>query len=100
MRRKDLYGREQLLAKIRGETERAHELLDARSALQEQRKLANMGASFQRQKLMQARRLTSALLEAILITRHLRLTSAAIQQLSTYGRHMLMKSANRAPCRK
>ena len=61
MRRRDLYGREQLLAKIRGETERAHELLDARSSLQEQRKLANMGASFQRQKLMQARPLTSAL---------------------------------------
>ncbi|KAK9909851.1 hypothetical protein WJX75_008397 [Coccomyxa subellipsoidea] len=54
MRRRDLYGREQLLAKIRGETERAHELLDARSSLQEQRKLANMDASFQRQKLMQA----------------------------------------------
>ncbi len=53
MRRRDLYGREQLLGRIREDTDRAHELLGQRAALQEQRKLANMGSSFQRQKLMQ-----------------------------------------------
>ncbi len=60
MRRRDLYGREQLLGRIREDTERAHELLSQRTALQEQRKLANMGSSFQRQKLMQARDLPLA----------------------------------------
>lgn len=58
MRRRDLYGREQLLGRIREDTERARELLGQRAALQEQRKLANMGSSFQRQKLMQARTLS------------------------------------------
>lgn len=55
MRRRDLYERERLLAKIEGETERAQCLLAQREALREQRKAANMEASFQRQKLMQAR---------------------------------------------
>lgn len=53
MKRRDMYHRNQLLQKIQGETEKAHGLLEQRSALQQQRKMANMTASFQRQKLLQ-----------------------------------------------
>jgi len=49
-----MYQRNQLLHKIQDETEKARSLLDARAQLQQQRKMANMGASFQRQKLLQA----------------------------------------------
>ncbi|KAK9830997.1 hypothetical protein WJX81_006970 [Elliptochloris bilobata] len=54
MKRRDTYIRSQLLSKIRSETEKARELLSQRAALQEQRKRANMDASFQRQRLLQA----------------------------------------------
>ncbi|KAK9817058.1 hypothetical protein WJX72_008938 [[Myrmecia] bisecta] len=54
MKRRDTYERNQLLCKIQGETEKAHSLLEQRSSLQEQRKMANMDASFQRQKLLVA----------------------------------------------
>jgi hypothetical protein len=53
MKRRDLYQRNRLLQKIQDEAERAFEVLAQRTSLQEQRKLANMSASFQRQKLMQ-----------------------------------------------
>lgn len=53
-KRRDMYQRNQLLHKIQDETEKARSLLDARAQLQQQRKMANMGASFQRQKLLQA----------------------------------------------
>ena len=53
-KRRDMYQRNQLLHKIQDETEKARSLLEARSSLQQQRKMANMGASFQRQKLLQA----------------------------------------------
>ena len=49
-----MYQRNQLLHKIQDETEKARSLLDARAQLQQQRKMANMGASFQRQKLLEA----------------------------------------------
>ena len=54
MQRRAAYERDQLLARIQSDTEKAHELLAQRTALQEQRRAANMEASFQRQKLMQA----------------------------------------------
>lgn len=54
MKRRDTYQRNQLLHKIQAETEKAHDLLDQRSHLQQQRKMANMSASFQRQKLLQS----------------------------------------------
>ena len=54
MQRRAAYERDQLLARIQSDTEKAQELLAQRSALQEQRRAANMEASFQRQKLMQA----------------------------------------------
>ena len=53
-KRRDMYQRNQLLHKIQDDTEKARSLLDARAQLQQQRKMANMGASFQRQKLLQA----------------------------------------------
>ena len=53
MQRREAYERDQLLARIQSDTEKAHELLAQRTALQEQRRAANMEASFQRQKLMQ-----------------------------------------------
>lgn len=53
MQRRDLYERNRLLQKIEDDTEKAYGLLGQRAALQEQRKLANMSASFQRQKLVQ-----------------------------------------------
>ena len=53
-KRRDIYQRNQLLHKIQDDTEKARSLLDARAQLQQQRKMANMGASFQRQKLLQA----------------------------------------------
>ena len=54
MQRRAAYERDQLLARIQSDTEKAQELLAQRTALQEQRRAANMEASFQRQKLMQA----------------------------------------------
>lgn len=54
MQRRAAYERDQLLVRIQCDTEKAHELLAQRTALQEQRRAANMEASFQRQKLMQA----------------------------------------------
>ncbi|CAL5222381.1 g4737 [Coccomyxa viridis] len=53
MQRRAAYERDQLLVRIQCDTEKAHELLAQRTALQEQRRAANMEASFQRQKLMQ-----------------------------------------------
>ena len=55
MQRRAAYERDQLLARIQSDTEKAHDLLAQRTALQEQRRAANMEASFQRQKLLQAR---------------------------------------------
>ena len=55
MKRRDMYQRNQLLHKIQSETEKAHDLLEQRTSLQQQRKMANMTASFQRQKLLQVR---------------------------------------------
>lgn len=52
MKRRDMYQRNQLLGKIQDETYKAHSLLDQRSSLQYARKMANMDASFQRQKLL------------------------------------------------
>lgn len=54
MKRRDMYQRNQLLHKIQSETEKAHDLLEQRTSLQQQRKMANMTASFQRQKLLQS----------------------------------------------
>lgn len=54
MQRRAAYERDQLLTRIQSDTEKAQELLAQRTALQEQRRAANMEASFQRQKLMQA----------------------------------------------
>ena len=53
MHRRAAYERDQLLARIESDTEKAHDLLAQRTALQEQRRAANMEASFQRQRLMQ-----------------------------------------------
>lgn len=54
MKRRDMYERHMLLQKIQQETIKAHSLLEQRTALQEARKMANMDASFQRQKLLVA----------------------------------------------
>ncbi len=54
MQRRAAYERDQLLVRIQSDTEKAQDLLAQRTALQEQRRAANMEASFQRQKLMQA----------------------------------------------
>ncbi len=54
MKRRDMYERHMLLQKIQQETIKAHGLLEQRTALQEARKMANMDASFQRQKLLVA----------------------------------------------
>ena len=63
MQRRAAYERDQLLARIQSDTEKAHDLLAQRTALQEQRRAANMAASFQRQKLMQVHpRLTGDIL--------------------------------------
>ncbi len=53
MHRRAAYEQDQLLARIESDTEKAHDLLAQRTALQEQRRAANMEASFQRQRLMQ-----------------------------------------------
>lgn len=55
MKRRDLYQRMNLLEKINEGTRKAQELLEQRANLQEQRRSANMEASFQRQRL-QARK--------------------------------------------
>ena len=54
MRRRDLYMRMSLLSKINDATLKASDLVDQRAQLQEQRKSANMEASFQRQRLQEA----------------------------------------------
>lgn len=51
MKRRDLYQRMSLLEKINAGTNKARSLVEQRALLQEQRKLANMEASFQRQRL-------------------------------------------------
>ena len=51
MKRRDLYFRMSLLDRINEGTEKARNLVEQRSMLQEQRKTANMEASFQRQRL-------------------------------------------------
>lgn len=51
MRRRDLYQRMSLLEKISEGTEKARSLIEQRAQLQEQRRTANMEASFQRQRL-------------------------------------------------
>ncbi len=51
MRRRDLYQRMSLLERISEGTEKAKTLVEQRSQLQEQRRTANMEASFQRQRL-------------------------------------------------
>ena len=55
MQRRAAYERDRLLARIQGDTQRAHGLVAQRSALQEARRAANMDASFARQRLMQVR---------------------------------------------
>jgi hypothetical protein len=51
MRRRDLFQRMSLLDKINESTDKARSLVEQRAALQEQRRTANMDASFQRQRL-------------------------------------------------
>ena len=51
MKRRDLYQRMSLLEKISIGTEKARSLIEQRAQLQEQRRTANMDASFQRQRL-------------------------------------------------
>lgn len=51
MKRRDLYLRMSLLERITVGTEKARSLVEQRAALQEQRRTANMEASFQRQRL-------------------------------------------------
>ena len=63
MKRRDLYFRMSLLDRINEGTEKARNLVEQRSMLQEQRKTANMEASFQRQRL-QAPALPRTALEA------------------------------------
>ena len=53
MQRRAAYERDQLLSRIQSDTEKAVGLLQQRTALQDQRRAANMEASFQRQRLMQ-----------------------------------------------
>lgn len=51
MKRRELYQRMTLLEKITQGTERAKSLMEERALLQEQRRTANIEASFQRQRL-------------------------------------------------
>lgn len=51
MKRRDLYQRMSLLEKISEGTDKARNLVEQRAQLQEQRRTANMEASFQRQRL-------------------------------------------------
>ena len=53
MQRKDVYRRDQSLHRIQAETERAYDLIGQQEALRVQRKMANMNASFQRERLME-----------------------------------------------
>lgn len=50
--RQDAWKRSQLLQKIKGDTEKTRSLKEQREFLQQQRRQANMEASFQRQKLV------------------------------------------------
>eukprot|EP00887_Chlorella_sp_A99_P000402 scaffold13.g402.t1 len=54
LKRRDAYQRSQALKRIEEETAKARDLLDQRRQLQEQRRQANMEASFQRQKIVEA----------------------------------------------
>lgn len=54
MKRRDTYQRSLALKRIEEETARAKELLEQRRQLQEARRMANMEASFQRQKIVEA----------------------------------------------
>lgn len=53
MKRRDAYGRSQQLRRIQEETERSRQLLLQRKELQDQRRMANMQASFQRQQIVE-----------------------------------------------
>lgn len=55
MKRRDLYQRMNLLEKINDGSRKAQSLLEQRQSLQEQRRTANMEASFQRQRLQVGR---------------------------------------------
>ena len=57
MKRRDLYQRMSLLERISQGTEKARSLVEQRAVLQEQRRTANMEASFQRQRLQVCARL-------------------------------------------
>lgn len=54
MKRRDAYERSQAAKRIQEETERSRQLLMQRKELQDQRRLANMQASFQRQQIVEA----------------------------------------------
>lgn len=56
MKRRDAYERSQELKRIQAETERSRALMDQRKQLQDQRRLANMTASMQRQQIVQVGR--------------------------------------------
>lgn len=56
MKRREAYERSQQLKRIQGETERSRALLEERRQLQDQRRLANMQASLQRQQIVQVGR--------------------------------------------
>ena len=54
MRRRQLYQRDLLLQRIENETQKTFQMKTSRADLQEQRRAANMHASFERQQLMQS----------------------------------------------
>lgn len=54
MQRRMAYQRHEALRKIEAETQRAKQLLEERARLQEQRRMANIEASFQRQQVLEA----------------------------------------------
>lgn len=56
MKRRDAYERSQQLRRIQEETERSRQLLAQRKDLQDQRRTANMQASFQRQQIVEVRK--------------------------------------------
>jgi len=55
MKRRDAYERSQQLKRIQEETEHSSQLLQQRKELQDQRRTANMQASFQRQQIVEVR---------------------------------------------
>ena len=54
MKRRQLYQRDLLLQRIENETQRTYEMKASKADLQEQRRNANMQASFERQRLMES----------------------------------------------